>query len=418
MWKAIAAVLLPAACLAQPETTDPAAQVAELRAMVMKLQARVDELESRAVLKPASAAAPLVAPTPVAATPGPALPTVNVLVDGYYGYNFNRPIGRVNLLRAYDVSSNAFALNQAALVLEQAPDPANGRRWGTRLDLQFGQATAATQGNPANEPRPEIYRAIFQAYGTYVAPVAHGLTVDFGKWASSLGIEGNYTKDQINYSRSYWFDYLPFYHMGVRASLKLTDRFSVNYWVTNGINQTEPFKAYKDQMFGFAVQPAKTVNWTVNYYLGEEHPGFADAPRGKTHIFDTYGTWAVTPRLTIAAEADWVISRLETISAPSHVAGGAGYFQYGLTRHFTIGARAEYLSDRGGLFSGTTQALKEGTVTLDYKIGDGFLMRGEWRRDFSNGLYFPTDTPGVLRNYQNTATIGLIWWAGAKQGAW
>src|SRR5947209_3915661 len=149
MWKAIAALLLPAACLAQPEITDEAAQVAELRAMVMKLQARVDELESRAILKPASAAAaPLVAPTPVAATPAAALPTINVLVDGYYGYNFNRPIGRVNLLRAYDVSSNAFSLNQAALVLEQAPDPANGRRWGTRVDLQFGQATEATHGNP------------------------------------------------------------------------------------------------------------------------------------------------------------------------------------------------------------------------------------------------------------------------------
>src|SRR5262249_41516889 len=29
--------------------------------------------------------------------------TVNVVVDGYYGYNFNRPLGGINLLRAYDV---------------------------------------------------------------------------------------------------------------------------------------------------------------------------------------------------------------------------------------------------------------------------------------------------------------------------
>ena len=73
---------------------------------------------------------------------------------------------------------------------------------------------------------PQIYRNIFQAYGTYVFPLGKGLTVDFGKWASSLGIEGNYTKDQVNYSRSFFFDYLPFYHMGVRASYKVNDKLA------------------------------------------------------------------------------------------------------------------------------------------------------------------------------------------------
>ena len=29
--------------------------------------------------------------------------TINVMVDGYYEYNFNDPVGRVNVLRAYDV---------------------------------------------------------------------------------------------------------------------------------------------------------------------------------------------------------------------------------------------------------------------------------------------------------------------------
>ena len=105
------------------------------------------------------------------------------MFDGYYDYNFNHPVGRVNLLRAYDVSSNAFSLNQAAVIFERAPDVGGGRRYGARLDLQFGQATATLQGNPANEPRPDIYRNIFQAYGTYVVPLGSGLNVDFGKWA-------------------------------------------------------------------------------------------------------------------------------------------------------------------------------------------------------------------------------------------
>ena len=140
--------------------------------------------------------------------------TINVALDGYYAYNFNNPVGRVNLLRAYDVLSNEFSLNQANIVVDHPPDAAAGRRWGGRLDLQFGQATDTLQGNPANEPRPQIYRNVFQAYGTYIIPLGKGINVDFGKWGSSLGIEGNYSKDQINYSRAYWFDFLPFYHMG------------------------------------------------------------------------------------------------------------------------------------------------------------------------------------------------------------
>ena len=119
-----------------------------------------------------------------------------------------------------------------------------------RLDQQIGQATDTLQGNPANEPRPEIYRNIFQAYGTWVAPIGNGLTLDVGKWGSSIGIEGNYTKDQMNYSRAYWFDFLPFYHMGLRASYKVKDGLTLNYWLVNGTNQAEATNGFKDELFG------------------------------------------------------------------------------------------------------------------------------------------------------------------------
>ncbi len=198
----------------------------------------------------AAASAPAAQNLPLPAQlPGGA--TLNYYFDGYYGYDFNHPIGRVQYLRAYDVLSNAFSLNQAGVVLALDPSVEEGRRYGVRLDLQFGQATETLQGNPANEPRPEIYRNIFQAYGTYVFPVGKGLTVDFGKWASSIGIEGNYTKDQMNYTRSFWFNYLPFYHMGVRANYKINDKLSANYWIVNGTEQSEPTNSFKDELFGF-----------------------------------------------------------------------------------------------------------------------------------------------------------------------
>ncbi|MGA2423197.1 MAG: outer membrane beta-barrel protein [Terriglobales bacterium] len=369
--------------------------------------------------------------------------TINLGLDSYYEYNFNHPVGRVNLLRAYDVLSNNFSLNQASVIFDHPPDAAAGRRWGGRLDLQFGQATDTSQGNPANEPRPDIYRNIFQAYGTYIVPVGKGVDVDFGKWGSSLGIEGNYTKDQMNYSRAYWFSFLPFYHMGFRASYPVSDRFTVNYWVVNGTNQAEATNGFKDELFGFTAKPQKSVTWTMNYYLGQDHPdrtpasncgpipvqpglcfvAIRPAPDGRTHIFDSYVTWQTTAKLTLQIEGDYEIERLwknaapGESSTPSVVAGGAAYARYQFTPKLALAARGEYMSD-SGLFSGINQDLKETTVTFDYNLGDGFLTRYEWRRDFSNQLSFLTDVQGLLTKQQNTATIGLIWWWGRKQGAW
>ena len=304
-------------------------------------------------------------------------------------------------MRAYDVSSNSFSLNQASVLLENAVDPDHGKRFGFRLDLQFGQATQTLQGNSVNEPRPDIYRDIFQAYGTYAAPIGNGLTIDFGKWSSSIGLEGNYTKDQINYSRSFWFNYLPFYHMGVRASYKVNDKLAVNYWITNGTDQTEAFNGFKDELFGFNLQPTKTVNWTVNYYLGQEHPdveyfpNFAALPpnapsqqgvpfepinpalKGRLHIFDSYVTWQTTPELTLALDADWVIERANLNSSPGETAGGAGYARYQFAPKMAVAACAEYSGRTTAmeLFSGTPQSLKEATLTGEYRLADGFLMR-------------------------------------------
>lgn len=436
-------------------------EVAELKAIIKQLQpASVTPTPAPALERPAATLDQKPAPEPASEAQTLVQPaiqpedrstldffrdtTINLALDTYYEYNFNSPVGRVNLLRAYDVLSNEFSLSQASVVLEHAPDPGAGRRWGGRLDLQFGQATDTLQGNPSNEPRPEIYRNIFQAYGTYILPAGKGVTVDFGKWASSLGIEGNYAKDQMNYSRAFWFDFLPFYHMGLRASIPLHDRFSLNYWIVNGANQVEATNGFKDQLFGFTARPKASVNWTMNYYLGQEHPdrapatncgpipvqpglcftAISPAPNGRTHIFDSYVTWNATPKLTFALEGDYYIQRLwqnaapGESSAPSHTDGGAAYLQYQFTPKLAMAARTEYMSDRGGLFSGITQALKENTVTFDYKVADGMLMRYEWRRDFSNQPSFLTDVQGTLSKEQNTATLGLLWWWGRKQGSW
>jgi hypothetical protein len=62
--------------------------------------------------------------------------------------------------------------------------------------------------------------------------------------------------------------------------------------------------------------------------------------------------------------------------------------------------------------------LKENTLTFEQRAVGGLIVREEWRRDASNHPYFLTDTLGVLKKEQNTATLGIIWWFGGKDGAW
>lgn len=364
--------------------------------------------------------------------------TLNFGVDGYYGYNFNAPVGRVNLLRAYDVTSNSFNLNQASVVIERLASTES--RLGGRIDLQFGQATETLQGSSANEQRPQVWRNLFQAYGSYLAPVGSGLQLDFGKFASSLGNEGNYTKDQIAYSRAYSFNYLPFYHMGLRANYNLTPKVNVAYWLVNGANDTEDNNGFKSQAFILTLKPVSTVSWNVNYYFGEEahdvqatlNPGaptsptqpglptvnISPAPNGREHIFDTYATWQATPKLTLIGEADYVLNRTVQEQQPARVAIGGVTAKYALPRNWNVGVRAEYFDDRGGLFSGATQALKEATFVVDHTFTPGFMARAEYRRDWSNREFFLSDTAGVLKPAQTTATLGLVYWWGMKQGSW
>jgi hypothetical protein len=343
-----------------------------------------------------------------------------VTLEGYYQYNWNQPPDRVLLLRAYDTRSNVFGLQQAAIVVESAPNTEEGRRFGARVDLQFGQATETVQGSPANEPRPDVYRHIWQAYGSYVFPVGPGLQTDFGKFASMLGYETNYAKDNQTFSRAYLFNFLPFYHSGLRVTLPVNDKVSLLYMLTNGIQQTEDFNDFKSNHFAAIVKPVPAVTWTINYYFGQEQAdgGEPDGPDGFFRVFDTYVAYAPTSALALGFDVNYVTNEIESNDPSLSLQGIGGYARYQATTPVALGLRYERLDDEG-LFGGIDQVLHEVTATLEYKFTDGFLIRTEFRRDWSNADFF-TGSGGAadLRDHQNTLLVGGVWWFGNKQGAW
>ena len=342
-------------------------------------------------------------------------------LEGYYQYNWNHPPDRSLVLRAYDTRGNTFGIQQAALVFDAVPDVAAGRRYGLRVDLQFGQATETVQGGSANEPRPNVYRHVWQAYGTYVFPVgAKGLQADFGKFASLLGYETNYAKDNQAFSRAYLFNFLPFYHSGLRLTLPVNDKVSLLYMLTNGIQQTEEFNDFKSNHFAAVVKPVPMVTWTVNYYFGQEQAdnGQPGGPDGLFRVFDTYVTVTPTSALTLGVDANYVTNEVNRSDPSLSLQGVGTYARYQVTTASAIAARYERLDDEG-LFGGIDQVVQEATFTAEYRLADGFIVRAEFRRDWSSESFFPGRLgAGDLRGHQNTALIGGIWVIGNKAGTW
>jgi hypothetical protein len=364
-------------------------------------------------------------PSPAAASLASSSPWQDIkfgaTFEAYYQYNWNRPPDRSLALRAYDARGNTFSIQQAALVVDAPPERDAGRRYGLRVDLQFGQATETVQGGAANEPRPNVYRHVWQAYGTYLFPVGgNGLQADFGKFASMLGYETNYAKDNQAFSRAYLFNFLPFYHAGLRLTLPVNDKVSLLYMLTNGIQQTEEFNDFKSNHLAAIVKPTSMVTWTVNYYFGREQAdhGEPGGPDGFFRAFDTYVTVTPSPALTVGADVNYTTNEVQDEDPPVSLQGTGAYARYQITKAASLGVRYERLDDEG-LFGGIDQVLHEATLTAEYKLADGFILRGEFRRDWSNERFFPGPLgPSDPRTGQNTALVGAIWVIGNKTGTW
>lgn len=364
-------------------------------------------------------------PAPAPAASSEPSPWRNVVfgatLEAYYQYDWNHPPDRVIPLRAYDTRANTFSIQQAAFVVDAPPDVDAGRRYGLRADLQWGQATETVQGSPANEPRPDVYRNIWQVYGTYLFPVGpNGLQTDFGKFASMLGYETNYAKDNQAFSRAYLFNFLPFYHSGLRVTYPVNDKVSVLYMLTNGIQQTEDFNDYKSNHFAAVVKPVSHVTWTVNYYFGQEQPdlGQPGGPNGFFRVFDTYVTYAPTAAVTLGLDTNYVTNEVTTDSDSLSLQGIGAYARYQVDTPVALGLRWERLDDQG-LFGGIDQVLQEITLTGEYKLADGFLVRAEFRRDWSDQRYFPGPSGATdLWDHQNTLLLGGVWVIGNKKGSW
>ena len=320
-------------------------------------------------------------------------------LDTYYGYNFNRPPGDTQL-RNFDTKHNQLSLNLIEVALEQKPTSES--RLGFRTDLNFGPATDMVH---AFEPGgADVFKAFEQAYVSGLAPLGKGLQIDFGKFVTQHGAEVIEAKDNWNYSRSLLFALaIPYYHVGVRATYPLTETLSVAGFFVNGWNNGVENNGRKTFGFQATVKPTPKLTLIQNVMTGAEQLDDDDSNR---FLSDTIATLNITPSLSVMANYDY--GRDTVAGQAVRWQGIAGYLRYQITDTWAVAPRFEYLKDTDGFMTGTSQALKEVTLTAEHKIAGALLTRLEYRRDLSDTPFF-LRRGGAAKKSQDTFTVGLVY---------
>jgi hypothetical protein len=401
-------------------------RISDLEQQLQQLKAELANVtQSKTQTPPATQVAPstsVAVATAPAPAPGPLDgiasvlkgATVNGLVDGYYGFNFNSPANRTSGLRLFDNATNQFALNLVELGLDKAPDASS--RLGYDVTLGFGNAM-----NVVNSTDPGglgFAQYLKQAYMSYLAPVGKGLTLTFGKFVTPAGAEVIESNKDWNYSRSLLFNYaIPFYHFGLSAAYTFNDKYTMTGYVVNGWNNlVDTYNSGKTGGLSFAWTPNKKVSLTQTWMGG---PGATPLDGGNwRNLSDTVITYTPNSKLSLMANGDYGrVQRLTPVAAAAcgaacngavDWAGVAGYVKYQYNPLWAVAGRYEFYNDHTGFTTGTAQHINEFTGTLERKFVQHLITRAEYRfDDSSNSHAFNKDATKFAKT-QSTVEAGLI----------
>lgn len=361
---------------------------------------------------PGQPPAPELPPPP---SPGPSTGPVGweALVEASYFYNFTAsPSTEPTKLRAFDVLPNNFTLNYAKIAAYMVPDPV-----GFRIDLGYGHtgarvnaASLAASGGGVGVTLPELlYGTGFIIQQAFASAKLGALTVDAGKFTTSVGDETIETKDNWNFSRSLLFNGQPYVHTGIRLGVELDEKLEIQGSVVNGWNNDPDASHHKTFGLRMGFKPTQQSGIFVGTYLGKEN-----AALPFRMLFDLVAKVTLAEVVGLSLNADF------------YKEGDARWWGIGakgrvwVSDMFTVAARFEVMKSDGQGYAdvmavdvmGSTMVY-EGTLTAGVPMYRNYELRAEVRGDFSDSdTLFVRDRSmtAALRSEQVTALVGFLAW--------
>jgi hypothetical protein len=329
---------------------------------------------------------------------------MSIYLQGGYTFNFNNPDSMTNEQRIFDSKANTFLVDLAQI--QFAKDPEVGGL-GYKLKLSYGETAKFIHSAGLGNPNDEF--DLTEAYVNYVAPLGSGLKLQFGKFATFVGAEVIEAKDNVNYSRSFLYNFAePLTHTGAMAGYKFSDAFTANLYVVNGWDSATDNNKAKTYGVGLAVTPMDPLQFNFNFIYGPEQ---ANNTSNNRLLFDWVGAFKATKNLTFMANFDYGHEEKDPLNSArdSEWYGVAGYAKYDFTDFFSTALRAEYFKDPDGVRTGIAQELKEITLTADFKVAKNLLVRPEYRHDWSTQNAFDSENKTFDTKSQDTVAVGLMY---------
>ncbi|HEY7929200.1 MAG TPA: outer membrane beta-barrel protein [Steroidobacteraceae bacterium] len=257
---------------------------------------------------------------------------------------------------------------------------------------------------------------IFQGYAQYVRGP---WTVIAGKFGTLAGAEVYAPAGDSNVTRSILFTFEPLTHTGVRATFAANSKLSFIIGVNNGwfnAGDENSYGASKTLEAGVALNPTKTLTWTLQDYYGSDLNAYGT--HSGLEFFDTVLTWTAASQLTLIGSLDYGNVASAAASPSANWWGVAGYLNYQLTPKWRVSLRGEYLDDKdgyltevpaagsllvagSGLYAPGEEELKEVTLTFGWDPVSHLELRIEGRYD-DPGSVRPAPGGGSVNVYSKS----------------
>jgi hypothetical protein len=325
------------------------------------------------------------------------------------GYTYNGSAGAIggeqeqNDLRLYDHKANSFILDLAEIVFSK--DPTAGVI-GYRVKISTGETAKLIHASglgtqPTGTANPESFD-ITEAYISYTAPVGKGLRFDIGKMLTFVGAEVLEAIDNPNYSRSFLFNYAePTTHTGVKASYVFNDNVNASFHILNGWDNATDNNSGKCFGTSINVSAGDPFSAYINYMQGPEGDNNNHDQRS---LIDLVATIKPIKPLSIILNYDY--GKQDNTGASAFTwSGYSGIVKYDISDTYSFAVRGESFDDTDGFRTGMKQKLTEVTVTPEFRLAGGLILRPEYRRDMSNQQAFDNNT----KKSQDTIALGAMY---------
>lgn len=247
-------------------------------------------------------------------------------VDGYYSFDFSKPMGNERLYVSQYDRHNEFNINHAWL---------KGSYTSTKIRANLAlQAGTYPIRNYAAEPE-ELYRMIYEANAGY--RVSEKSWFDIGVFSGHFGFESVLALDRELYSPALATEYTPYYQTGARYSYTFSESTVLRAVILNGwqnIAETNNGKS-----FGIALEHRLSETFFIGYgnYYGNE----STDPGEKIMRFHNNLVVTVTPltNLSMTGVADMTVQEGSTVLFLTSVNS------YKVTANWSLAGRYEYVRD-------------------------------------------------------------------------